>query len=111
MELIWKFLSECAGWTAPTSGQTPEVRMSWSDTAGGGSLRFQTRGVRIPDDFLVLSAKTPRCRDVLLQSYPTPWLIMAALIDRFQGRLRLARRSPDDWTVTLTFKGVPPRDE
>lgn len=112
MELVWKFLSECTAWADPTAAQPlPEIRMSWNDTAGGGSLRFHTRGVRIPDEFQMLTAKSPRCRDVLLQSFPTPWLIMATLIDRFQGRLRLLRRPPAGWTVTLTFKGAPPRDE
>jgi len=112
MELVWKFLSECTAWTAPAAGQPmPEIRMSWTDAGGGGSLRFHTRGVRIPDEFRMLTAKSPRCRDVLLQSFPTPWLIMAALIDRFQGRLRLLRRPPADWTVTLTFRGAPPHDE
>lgn len=111
-ELVWKFLSECTAWTEPTVARPlPEIRMSWNDTAGGGSLRFHTRGVRIPDEFRMLTAKSPCCRDVLLQSFPTPWLIMATLIDRFQGRLRLLRRPPADWTVTLTFKGAPPRDE
>ncbi|HQG90239.1 MAG TPA: hypothetical protein PLN27_01125 [Acidobacteriota bacterium] len=112
MELVWKFLSECTAWADSTDARPrPEVRICWTDTAGGGHLRFHTRKVRIPDEFRMLIAKSPRCRDILLQSFPTPWLIMAALIDRFQGRLRLLRRPPADWTVTLIFKGAPPHDE
>jgi hypothetical protein len=106
MELVWKFLLECLDWRAATPGQpASEVRLGWSDAAVGGTLRFHLRGVAPPAQFRTLAAKAPRGRDIVLQTFPTAWLIVAALTDRFDGRMRVRQRPPDGWAVELALKG------
>ncbi len=106
LELIWKILFEVPGWgVSEGRSQPPVVRVGFSGRPHAGVVHLTLEGIDVPAAFCTFFKSGPHQRGKLLQFFPTSWMIIQTLLQRFRARMTLRCGDTRVWTMEIHFPG------